>query len=328
MKRSLALLTTLLLALTAQSSAAEKKDKQAEGLALIERARALSDIRAPGSPPFRLRARARLLDPVEGSLEGTYTLAWMSDEQWREEITFPNFSEVRIGKGTTVWRQRNINYRPEAIHGLIETVDLHKRLRVNSEETVERIRGRQYKGVSLRCVKLKKRPRAERELCIDSAGTLAQAKFGGLTHEYSDFVSWAGKSFPGSIRVLDEGKTVREIRVERLDDEPLEPALFTPAAGAVAREGCLDPDLPEIQEHIFPDYPDEAKRRRIQGTVSVYALIGADGRVYNVVILRSADPSLAASTLETVQRWRFNPATCGSTPVETETVIEMSFHLY
>jgi len=328
MKRHFALLATLCLALAAQSSAAEKKDKQAEGLALIERARELSDIRAPGSPPFRLRARVHLSDPWEGSLDGTYLFAWTSDEQWRQEIKFPNFYEVRIGKGTKVWRERNINYRPEAIHGLLETVDLHKHLKVNPEETVQRIRERKYKGIVLRCVELKKRPRTERTLCTDSTGTLARTELGGLTHEYSEFVSWAGKLFPGSIRVLDEGKTVREIQVEELNGQSLEPALFTPADEAVAREGCLDPDPPEIQEHIFPDYPGEAKRRRIQGTVSVYALIGADGRVYNVVVLRSVDPLLAAATLQTVQRWRFNPATCGSTPVETETVIEMSFHLY
>jgi len=328
MRRSLALLATLCLALAAQSFAGEKKDKQAEGLALIERARELSDIRAPGSPPFRLQARVHLSPPTEGSLEGTYLFAWTSDEQWRQEIRFPNFYEVRIGKGTKVWRERNINYRPEAIHGLLETVDLHKHLSVNSEETVERIRERKYKGVPLRCVKLKKRPRTERELCIDSAGTLAQAEFGGLTHEYSDFVSWAGKLFPGSIRVLDEGKAVREIRVEELDGQSLEPALFTPAAGAVAREGCLDPDLPEIQEDIYPEYPEAAKQRRIQGTVSAHALISTDGKVYNVVVLRSADSSLAASTLEAVQRWRFKPATCGGIPVEHEMVIQVSFHLY
>jgi protein TonB len=57
-------------------------------------------------------------------------------------------------------------------------------------------------------------------------------------------------------------------------------------------------------------YPREALRNRVQGTVMLRVLVGADGSVLGVEIEKSSgSSSLDRAAREAVARWRFHPAT-------------------
>jgi protein TonB len=63
-------------------------------------------------------------------------------------------------------------------------------------------------------------------------------------------------------------------------------------------------------------YPPDARNRRQHGLVVVRIDIGADGLVTRVTLVQSSGvASLDQAVMETVQRWRFDPALRGGRPV-------------
>jgi protein TonB len=78
-----------------------------------------------------------------------------------------------------------------------------------------------------------------------------------------------------------------------------------------------------------PIYPAVARRREQQGTVTVRALIGADGSVERAEIADSSGfDKLDDAALETVRsRWRFVPARRGGIAVESWVLVPIRFAL-
>jgi protein TonB len=75
-----------------------------------------------------------------------------------------------------------------------------------------------------------------------------------------------------------------------------------------------------------PLYPQEAKDKRIQGTVTLEATIGRDGKVENLQVL-SGDPLLAAASLEAVKNWQYSTTLLNGDPVEVVTNVIVNFTL-
>jgi hypothetical protein len=92
--RSRLLISLLTLPLVPCLSFAENKSHEAA--ALIERAKQLSDIRAEGSPPFRLKATIKIVADDGTSREGTYVEDWVSAETWRTEIAAGSFNQTEV----------------------------------------------------------------------------------------------------------------------------------------------------------------------------------------------------------------------------------------
>lgn len=77
---------------------------------------------------------------------------------------------------------------------------------------------------------------------------------------------------------------------------------------------------------IQPVYPVLAREARVQGTVTVDALIGKDGRIASLHVL-SGPPLLANAAITAIQRARYRPWTLNGQPVEVETTIRIVFTL-
>lgn len=94
---------------------------------------------------------------------------------------------------------------------------------------------------------------------------------------------------------------------------PAPPASEPPPAFTAA----LVPDREARAAHTpAVPYPDEARIRRQHGLVVVRIDIGADGMVTRVTLVQSSGvPVLDQSVLETVRRWRFDPAMRNGRPV-------------
>ena len=85
---------------------------------------------------------------------------------------------------------------------------------------------------------------------------------------------------------------------------------------------------PHIISAPDPDYPDAARRAKVQGIVLVQCLVGEDGTVRDAHVLRSLRPDLDASALLAVQHWHFAPATKDGKAIATTVNVEVNFHLY
>jgi len=78
-----------------------------------------------------------------------------------------------------------------------------------------------------------------------------------------------------------------------------------------------------------PEFSEEARKNKWQGTVVLYAIVGTDGRAHNVRVVRSLGMGLDEKAVETVAReWRFDPGRKDGHPVAVEINIEVNFSLY
>ena len=75
-----------------------------------------------------------------------------------------------------------------------------------------------------------------------------------------------------------------------------------------------------------PEYPALAKVARVQGTVRLEAIIGADGRVQNLHVI-SGHPMLVRAALDAVSQWRYQPTLLNNEPAEVQTEIMVNFIL-
>ena len=66
-------------------------------------------------------------------------------------------------------------------------------------------------------------------------------------------------------------------------------------------------ELPEAITRVAPDYPEAARAARIDGTVMVQALVGKDGAVQDVRVVKSI-PELDGAAKACVRQWKFKPA--------------------
>ena len=98
--------------------------------------------------------------------------------------------------------------------------------------------------------------------------------------------------------------------------------------GGPMREGS-GAQPPTKLHSVDPKYTTEAMRARIQGIVSLEVLIGADGLVKDVRVVKSLDRAtgLDDEAIKTARQWRFGPATYQGKPVPFLVIIEMTFTL-
>jgi TonB family protein len=98
--------------------------------------------------------------------------------------------------------------------------------------------------------------------------------------------------------------------------------------GGVYREGN-GVTSPRVIREVKPSYTGEAMRARIQGLVTMEAVVMPDGSVGNVQITKSLDSNfgLDKEAIKTVKQWRFEPGRRLGQPVPVLIVIEMTFTL-
>jgi len=86
-------------------------------------------------------------------------------------------------------------------------------------------------------------------------------------------------------------------------------------------------ELPEAIEKVPPDYPQLARKKNIEGTVVVQALVGKDGRVKDAKVVQSI-PELDDYAVVAVKQWRFIPAKSKGQPVAVWVAIPVMFTLH
>jgi len=77
-----------------------------------------------------------------------------------------------------------------------------------------------------------------------------------------------------------------------------------------------------------PEYSDEARRAKYQGSVLLWLIVGADGRPRDIRVARSLGMGLDEKAIEAVRLWRFEPSLLDGRPVAVQVNVEVSFQLY
>jgi TonB family protein len=77
-------------------------------------------------------------------------------------------------------------------------------------------------------------------------------------------------------------------------------------------EGC------KLIRYVRAAYPEELKKKRIQGIVSLRVTIAKTGEIRQIDVLKG-DPLLVPAALAAVRQWRYSPCLLNSQPIEVIT---------
>lgn len=75
------------------------------------------------------------------------------------------------------------------------------------------------------------------------------------------------------------------------------------------------------------EYTDQARRKKISGVVLLSFVVAKDGTVHDAYVTKGVEESLDKQSLNTVSKWKFQPATRDGQPVAVRIQAEMSFRI-
>ena len=76
-----------------------------------------------------------------------------------------------------------------------------------------------------------------------------------------------------------------------------------------------------------PEYSEEARKAKYQGTVTLYVEVDPSGRAVNIKVLHSLGLGLDEKAIEAVKQWKFKPGMKDGKPVTVAASIEVNFRL-
>jgi TonB family protein len=84
---------------------------------------------------------------------------------------------------------------------------------------------------------------------------------------------------------------------------------------------------PRLIYQVDPEYSEEARKIKAQGTVSLSIVIDGSGHVRDVRVTRGLGVGLDERAIEAVRKWRFEPGKKAGKAVPVSAVIEVNFRL-
>lgn len=83
---------------------------------------------------------------------------------------------------------------------------------------------------------------------------------------------------------------------------------------------------PRLIRQPSPIYPMLAKQARVQGVVTLHAIIAKDGTIQELKVV-SGHPLLVPAALEAVKQWLYEPTLLNGEPVEVDMQLDVHFTL-
>lgn len=183
-----------------------------------------------------------------------------------------------------------------------------------------------------------------------AGNTKAQSSnIGLLTAEVTlpDGVSPLSKAFDFPLATAElQPKELAPVRTERRIPDSLRssapiapPVVVTVAPAQMMPVSAPVPPIPQFSEPVLvseesaralaistvaPAYPAEALAQKLQGPVVLQAVIGRDGSVQDLKLVRGYF-LLARAAIAAVKQWRFRPYVLNGRAVQTQTVITINF---
>lgn len=84
---------------------------------------------------------------------------------------------------------------------------------------------------------------------------------------------------------------------------------------------------PQLLFKVEPEYSEEARKAKFQGTVVLYVEVDEHGNPRNLKVIRPLGLGLDQKAIEAVEKWRFKPGLKDGKPVAVAATIEVNFRL-
>jgi len=276
------------------SSASLSEDKQAGAAALITQAKKISDIRAAGSPAFRLIAKVRVFGADKHSIDGSYAEVWVAAGQWRRETIIGEERRIEVVSQQKRYSSDNARDSSDAAN-IIRAISFIDTLRIPI--SIAKIKDGETMGVKARCVL-----GSPETLCFDQAsGRLLSRAFVTLDSgqparwlcQYGEYQEFTNRMFPGASTCAENGQEKLQIRVSELSQQSsFDTKLFEPPAGSFesAFRACNSTTPPQVMRGPDPDTTHGFGAGITLTTLHV--TIDQKGQVRNPRIVESVNPEL------------------------------------
>jgi TonB family protein len=108
---------------------------------------------------------------------------------------------------------------------------------------------------------------------------------------------------------------------------------YGPGGGPTTGSGGKIPFMsetlrPTILYREKAKYTEDARQHKVEGTVVLTVVFGADGRIQDIRTVRGLSYGLTETSIEAAQKIRFQPAVQYGKPVSVRATLEFSFALY
>ena len=131
---------------------------------------------------------------------------------------------------------------------------------------------------------------------------------------------------PGGVLSTLIGEVARIIPMEH-PPEVLARDSVKPAPAAVKPTRITQLRMATPIRKVEPVYPALARQARVSGTVELLGVLGTDGRIHELKVLRG-HPLLINAALEAVRQWIFEPTLLNGQAVEVAAPITVNFILH
>jgi TonB family protein len=84
---------------------------------------------------------------------------------------------------------------------------------------------------------------------------------------------------------------------------------------------------PTLVFKVEPEYSEEARKAKFQGTVVLYVVVDDKGQPRDLRVIRPLGLGLDEKAIEAVMKWRFRPGYKDGKPVPVAATIEVNFRL-
>ena len=88
-----------------------------------------------------------------------------------------------------------------------------------------------------------------------------------------------------------------------------------------------DVTMPTVVRDVKADYPESAKKERVQGNVMLAVVVKKDGTVGEVTVKKPLLPELDEAAVKAMKQWEFRPGTKDGKAVDVTVDVEMTFNL-
>ena len=297
--------------------------------------------------PWHVKAHYEIVS-YDGSPKesGTYEEWWVSGKHYRRAYASDKFSQTDFASDDTLYRvgdqdwpdQRESQVRTLLLQPVPADTDLRD---FNLEKTT-----RSFGTTELPCVVLNPKRRSNVRVvvigqsilsthyCFEPSRPALRFASLGAGHDDTTFNSvtlFQGQYFAKAV-TLTNAKERLTLSIEVIEgladatDVDFTPPPGTPPflhAGSVV---SLKSNALTVLKHPPASYPEEARRKRVKGTVTLQALIGKDGLAKGVEVL-DGPAELRESAAESLRQFRFRPFVVLDEPVEVSTKINLDFNL-
>ena len=84
---------------------------------------------------------------------------------------------------------------------------------------------------------------------------------------------------------------------------------------------------PKVVSRVDPEYTKEASDAKLEGTVLLSIVVGADGIAHDINVVKGIGSGLDEKAVLAVRKWHFDPGTKDGQPVSVKARIEVNFRL-